>query len=135
MLLIGGQKLRELGSSRHTDDSDYMIYDKEKEMFSHDHIKNVDYINAAKNDFFMKIWKKEKDNKDMSLNSLLELKCYSFVQHCQNMNFQKADNDEFDIKFLVRKLNFCVYFNNVKHYISDGELSEITKIINSIKRG
>jgi len=132
MKLIGGQKLRELGNTRHTDDSDYLVFDTEKELFSHD--DNVDFINAAKHAFFKEIWNKEIDNSEISLNSLLELKAFSFVQHCQNFNFAKADNDEFDIKFLVRKLGFDVNANIVKKYISAGEMSEIVKIINSMKR-
>ena len=132
MKLIGGQKLRELGNTRHTDDSDYLVFDTEKELFSH--ADNVDYINAAKHAFFKEIWNKEIDNSEISLNSLLELKAFSFVQHCQNFNFAKADNDEFDIKFLVRKLGFDVNANIVKKYISAGEMSEIVKIINSMKR-
>ncbi len=134
MKLIGGQKLKDLGNTRYTEDSDYIIFDVEEDLFSHDPESNVDYINAAKSEFFGKIWNKEIDNSEISLNSLLELKCYSFVQHCQNMNFTKADNDEFDIKFLVRKLGFNVKLNIVKKYISDGEMSEIVKIINEMKR-
>jgi len=132
MKLIGGQKLKEFGSTRHTDDSDYLIFDQEKELFSHG--QDVDYINAAKHAFFKEIWNKEIDNSEISLNSLFELKCYSFVQHCQNFNFAKADNDEFDIKFLVRKLGFDVNANIVKKYVSDGEMSEIVKIINNMKQ-
>ena len=36
MKLIGGQKLKELGSTRHTDDSDYIIFDSSKDVFTHD---------------------------------------------------------------------------------------------------
>lgn len=132
--LIGGQKLAELGSTRHTEDSDYLILDESEGLFTHDPENNVDYINAAKSDFFSKIWEKEIKNSDISLNSLLELKAYSFVQHCQNLNFEKADSDEFDIKFLVRKLGFDVNFNIVKKFISVGEMSEIVKIINEMKK-
>lgn len=132
MKLIGGQKLKELGNTRHTEDLDYLIYNDEDTLFRHE--DNIDYINAAKNSFFKAIWKKEIDNKEISLNSLFELKCYSFVQHCQNFNFVKADNDEFDIKFLVRKLNFDINFNIIKKHISSGEMSEIIKIINNMKK-
>ena len=132
MKLIGGQKLKELGSTRHTQDSDYLIFDAEKDLFSN--VDGADYINAAKHVFFKEVWNKEIKNSEISLNSLLELKVFSFVQHCQNFNFAKADNDEFDIKFLVRKLGFDVTFNVVKKYISDGEMSEIIKIINNMKR-
>jgi len=132
MKLIGGQKLKQLGSSRCTSDSDYLVYDKNLPLFSEK--SGDDYINAAKNPFFGAIWKKEIKNPDVSLNSLLELKCFSFVQHCQNFNFQKADNDEFDIKFLVRKLNFNINFKIVAKHISDGEMSEIIKIIDNMKK-
>lgn len=134
MKLIGGQKLKELGSTRHTEDADYIIYDSSKSEFSHDTENNIDFINGAKNSFFGKIWNKELENDEISLNSLFELKCYSFVQHCQNFNFGKADSDEFDIKFLVRKLSFNINFNIVKKYISAGEMDEIVKIINNMKK-
>ena len=130
--LIGGKRLRDIGSSRHTSDSDYLIFDSERDLFSHD--KTGDYVNAAKQAFFKELWNKELENNEISLNSLVELKCYSFVQHCQNFNFIKADNDEFDIKFLVRELGFNVNFNIVKKYISDGEMSEIMKIIKEMKQ-
>jgi hypothetical protein len=134
MKLIGGQKLKDLGSTRHTEDSDYLISDSSRDLFSHDAENNVDYINAAKNDFFGKIWNKEIENSEISLNSLLELKAYSFVQHCQNFNFVKADADEFDIKFLIRKLGFDVNFKIVQKHISTGEMSEVINIINSMKK-
>jgi len=132
MKLIGGQRLKNLGSTRHTYDLDYLVWDSTKTLFSH--VSGIDYINAAKSDFFGKIWAKEIENENISLNSLLELKCYSFVQHCQNFNFDKADNDEFDIKFLVRKLGFDLDFKIVKKFISVGELSEISNIINNMKK-
>jgi len=74
----------------------------------------------------------EKGNEQATPQGLLELKCYAFVQHCQNFNFTKADACEYDIKFLVR--NFDVYPKIVKKYVSSGEFSEIVKIINSVKK-
>ena len=132
MKKIGGQRLRELGSTRHTADTDYLISDSELPLFSNDKAKNEDYINAAKHKFFSAIWEKESDNEKISLNSLLELKAFSFVQHCQNFNFAKADTDEFDIKFLTRELNFKVVFSIVEKYVEAGPMSEVKKIISNM---
>lgn len=131
MILIGGQALRNLGSDRHTEDVDFLVYDSSTtETFIAE--KGVDYINAANNSFFKEIYKSEKGNKQATPQALLELKAYAFVQHCQNFNFAKADACEYDIKFLVR--NFDVSLTVVKKHISEGELSEITKIINSVRK-
>lgn len=128
---IGGQRLVELGSSRGTSDTDYLINDiSTKEMFIHDEIRNIDYLNANGNKFFKEIFDTFEENEGQAL---LELKAYSFVQHCQNMNFQKADNDEFDIKFLVRKFNLSE-IKIAKKYISQGELSEVIKVLKSTKK-
>jgi len=129
--MIGGQKLKALGSTRHTDDIDFLVYLPGEELF----IKKpgVDLINAAAgNSFFKEIW--EKENEEISLNSLFELKCYSFVQHCQNMNFGKADNDEFDIKFIARLAEFKLNCNIVKKYVTTGQLQEIITFINGMKK-
>lgn len=131
MILIGGQALRNLGSDRHTEDIDFLVNDlTTTETFIAE--KGVDYINAANNSFFKEIYKEEKGNKQATPQALLELKAYAFVQHCQNFNFAKADACEYDIKFLVR--NFDVSLKIVKKYVLPGELSEITKIINSVKK-
>lgn len=131
MILIGGQALRNLGNDRHTEDIDYLVNDSTttKTFIAE---KGVDYINAANNSFFKEIYKSEKGNKQASPQALLELKAYAFVQHCQNFNFAKADACEYDIKFLVR--NFDVSLKVVKKHISEGEFSEITKIINSVRK-
>ncbi len=131
MILIGGQALRNLGSDRHTEDIDFLVNDKStKEVFIAE--DGIDYINSANNKFFAEIYKAEKGNKQATPQALLELKAYAFVQHCQNFNFAKADACEYDIKFLVR--NFDVSLTVVKKHISEGELSEITKIINSVRK-
>jgi hypothetical protein len=128
-LLIGGQALRELGSSRFTDDIDYLVDDKSsKKPFI---VGNeVDLINANGHKFFREVWNLEKNNNTeiASPKALLELKAFSFVQHCQNRNFKKADDAEFDIKFLVRTFNLDEP-KIVKKYISEGEYSEIKKIL------
>ena len=130
-ILIGGQALRNLGSDRHTNDVDYLINDlSSTEAFICS--ENEDLLNANGNEFFAEIFNIEKYNKQATPQSLLDLKCYAFVQHCQNFNFAKADSCEYDIKFLVR--NFNISPKIVKKYISLGELSEIEKIINNIKK-
>jgi hypothetical protein len=131
-ILIGGQALKKLGSDRYTSDVDYLINDTTttKAFITSE---KVDYLNANGNTFFKEIFEKENENEVASPQSLLELKAYAFVQHCQNFNFAKADSCEYDIKFLCRKFNLTK-LNIVTKYISFGELSEIKKIINSIKK-
>ena len=130
-ILVGGQALRNLGSDRHTEDTDYLVFDTtSKNAFLHE--DGIDYLNANGNKFFAEVYEQEKGNEQATPQGLLELKCYAFVQHCQNFNFAKADACEYDIKFLVRKFN--VYPKIVKKYVTRGELSEIVKIINSVKK-
>ena len=129
-ILIGGQALRNLGSDRHTNDVDYLICDyTTKEAFICS--DSVDYLNANGNKFFNDVFQAEKANEQASAQSLFDLKAYAFVQHCQNFKFAKADACEYDLKFLVR--NFGCTPKLVKKHISASELSEIVKIINSVK--
>ncbi len=130
-ILIGGQALRNLGSDRYTNDTDYLINDMTTNKVFITGSK-IDYCNANGNKFFAEIFNIEKENAQATPQSLFELKAYAFVQHCQNLNFVKADACEYDLKFLVR--NFDCKPNIVKKYISSGELSEITKIINNLKK-
>ncbi len=135
-LMIGGTALVKLGSTRKTDDVDYLINDESTtEMFIHDKENNVDYINANGHDFHAEIWKMEKDNigEIASPQALLELKAFAFVQHCMNGFWFKADEAEFDMKFLLRKFDL----NNVtivKKYLGKGELTEVERVVNSVKR-
>lgn len=130
-ILIGGQALRNLGSDRHTEDVDYLvnILDSKEAFITGE---KEDLLNANGNKFFAEIFNIEKENEQATTQSLFELKCYAFVQHCQNFNFKKADACEYDLKFLVR--NFGCTPKIVKKYISLGELSEINKIVNSVKK-
>ena len=129
-ILVGGQALRNLGSDRYTNDTDYLINDEStKEAFITSN--DVDFLNANGNKFFSEIFKIEAGNNQATPQSLFELKAYAFVQHCQNFNFAKADSCEYDLKFLVR--NFGCKPVLVKKYISTGELSEVQKIVNSVK--
>lgn len=130
-ILIGGQALRTLGSDRHTEDYDYLINDKSNNK-GFITSKEVDYLNANGNKFFAKIYKIEEGNEIASPQSLLELKVYAFVQHYQNFNFKKADSCEYDIKFLVRRFGLKKV-KIVNNYITDFELTEAMKIINSVK--
>ena len=129
-ILIGGQALRNLGSDRYTSDVDYLINDlSTTETFICS--EATDYINANGNKFFAEIFKAEKGNLEATPQSLFELKAYAFVQHCQNFNWAKVDSCEYDMKFLVR--NFGCSPKTVKNYISSGELSEVVKLVNSVK--
>ena len=131
-ILIGGHALVTLGSSRSTSDIDYLISNSDMDLFTADEENNVDYINAAKSDFFNEIYQIEKNNEIASPQSLLELKAYALIQHCQNFNFQKADDCEYDMKFLVRKFNLQGV-EIVSKYLAKSEIKEIEKIINSTK--
>ena len=129
-ILVGGQALRNLGSDRHTNDVDYLVNDLSTTAAFI--TGSEDLLNANGNKFFAEIFAIENGNEQATPQSLLELKAYAFVQHCQNFNFAKADSCEYDIKFLVR--NFDVTPKIVKKYITSGELSEVIKIINSVKK-
>lgn len=130
-ILVGGQALRNLGSDRYTNDVDFLVNDKNTtEAFICS--DNEDLLNANGNKFFAEIFETEKVNDQATPQSLFELKCYAFVQHCQNFNWAKVDSCEYDMKFLVR--NFDVSPKIVKKYISEGELSEIVKVINSVRK-
>jgi hypothetical protein len=130
-ILIGGQALRNLGSDRYTDDTDYLVNDiTSKEAFIVS--ESVDYLNANGNKLFAEIYNIEENNSQATPQSLFDLKAYAFVQHCQNFNFSKADACEYDLKFLVRNFNCKPVV--VKKYITSGELSEIVIIVNSVKK-
>ena len=57
-ILIGGQALRNLGHNRHTDDVDYLVFDKNLPLFSKLD-ENTDLINGAKNSFLNAIFEKD----------------------------------------------------------------------------
>ena len=130
-ILVGGQALRNLGSDRYTEDVDFLVNDKSTtDAFIN--TVGIDYINANGNKFFNEIYNIEKGNIQATPRSLFELKVYAFVQHCQNFNFAKADSCEYDLKFLVR--NFNITESKIaRKYITNGEYSEIVKIVRSVK--
>lgn len=83
-ILIGGQAMLLIGSSRATDDTDFLIYDEaSKELFTRDKESNVDYINAAQSPFYFRIWEAE-TQENASASGLFKMKVYSYVQHLQN---------------------------------------------------
>ncbi|MFA6717347.1 MAG: hypothetical protein WCS27_18345 [Victivallaceae bacterium] len=129
-ILIGGRALVALGSSRNTLDIDYLVNVPESdEPFISEN--GVDYCNANGHKFFKEIYKLEVGKQMASPQSLLELKVYAWVRHMLNGNFRKADEAEFDIKFLCREFGL-VGLKTVKKYLSDGERAEVEKIINSV---
>lgn len=135
-LLIGGQALATLGSSRSTSDTDYLVNDNTNtSAFIHDQANNIDYCNANGNRFFAEIWNMElANNSDVaSLQALLELKAFSFVQHCINRKFQKADDAEFDIKFIIRLMGKRIAPSITKKYVTIGQYNEVINVINSVK--
>jgi hypothetical protein len=132
MKLIGGQKLRELGSDRHTDDRDYLIYDESNpELFIHE--ADYDIINAAAHPFYSAVWALDADSDDVSLQALFEMTIFTFVNHCENGSWEKADAKEYDIRFLARKMNGQVSFDIARNYISAGAVEEVEKILDSIR--
>jgi hypothetical protein len=134
--LIGGAALVKLGSSRMTRDTDYLVNDESSnEPFMHDVANNIDYINANGHPFFKEVYEVEKRRFDeiASPQMLLELKCFAFVQHCKNYKWQKADDAEYDIKFLCRTFNLNGV-EIVRKHISQGELSEVMKVIESVRK-
>ena len=140
-ILIGGSALRELGSTRYTEDRDFLINDPtQKGLFIHVEGGQVDYINAGASQgnrsaiaFFKDIYAAEQKHigATASPQSLLELKAFSLVQHCLNGNWKKADEAEFDMKFLVRTFRLKGV-KIVKKYVSAGELTEINRIIKQV---
>ena len=114
--LVGGQKLRDLGSSRYTDDVDYLIFDSSStDLFINS--TEEDLVNCANHPFYTEIW----NSGEVTAELLLEMSAYTFVQHCLNMNFDKADTKEFDIKFLVRLLEGKTELKIVNKYVNVNE--------------
>lgn len=143
-LLIGGQALMQLGSTRGSNDINFLI-NEPTNLNTFIHIVGQDLVNAAHHKFFKEIWEKElnglKDDSPIatgevqqiaSPQSLLELKAFAFVQHCLNHNWQKADDAEYDIKFLCRKFKLTDVPICKKH-ISNGQYYEIKKIISNVQ--
>jgi hypothetical protein len=133
-LLIGGAALQALGSSRATQDVDYLVHVPESaDLF----IREADgeLVNAAAHPFFAAVWAMEEGNIGpiASPQALLELKAFALAQHCRHGFWQKADDAEYDIRFLVRQFGLSEVRLVVDH-IEAGELSEIKKIIRGVRK-
>ena len=126
--LVGGQKMREMGSTRHTDDLDYLVYDEsDSRLFINS--DEQDFINCANHKFYEAIW----NLGTVDAQAMLEMAAFTFVQHCMNGNFVKADSKEFDIKHLARLIGKDAKIKIANEFITAGQEQEVKRIINSVK--
>lgn len=135
-LLIGGAALRELGSDRYTEDTDYLVCIEGQPAFIRDAENDIDYINAGGEvEFFAEVWASEANNESemASPQALLELKAFALAQHCQLGNWAKADACEYDMRFLVRTSNLTSTPIAARH-LGAGEMDEINKIIRETRK-
>ena len=128
-VLIGGQALRELGSSRFTNDTDYLIFDENcYKQFVFDKENNIDYMNGNGSNFSEEIWKKEQNNTIASPQSLFDLKAFALLSHFRNNNQNKLNDCIFDLNFL--SVNFGIKTIDVlKKYITKEEANFIHSVI------
>ena len=127
-MLIGGQRLRDLGSSRHTNDLDYLIFDTNQPLFIN--APEADYINASKYDLLTALWNVEKDNKEVSVNGMVTLCGWAFINHLRNLNFNKANDKEFDLSFLglyAKKHDVKIDFSLLYKYEVKEMVDEVVK--------
>jgi len=126
--LVGGQKMREMGSTRHTDDLDYLVYDEsDSRLFINS--ESQDFINCANHKFYEAIW----NLGEIDAQAMLEMAAFTFVQHCMNGNFVKADSKEFDIKHLARLIGKDAKIKIANEFITAGQEQEVKRIITSVK--
>lgn len=128
-VLIGGQALRELGSQRHTNDTDYLIFEENNfNQFIFDKENNIDYMNGNGSNFAEAIWNKEKNNTIATPQSLFELKAFAYLSHLRNFNQNKMNDAAFDMKFL--NINFGINtIPTLEKFITPAEKQEILSII------
>lgn len=133
-ILIGGKAMNIHGSTRLTEDTDYLVFDETTfKPFLRNEKMNIDYVNANGHNFFNEIYEIEKENQIASPQSVLELKAYSYVQHLLNGNFEKAAQTDYDIKFLILRYKL-EKVDIAKKYLSKSELEEIESLLKSIKK-
>lgn len=128
-VLIGGQALVELGSSRSTNDVDYLVFNENDfKPFSFDKENNIDYMNANASNFANDIWNKEKNNKIATPQSLFELKAFAYLSHVRNFNLNKINDCIFDLNFLA--INFNINsLPTLAKYATKNEINEILNLI------
>ena len=131
-LLIGGKALNDLGSPRTTEDVDYFIRDESKDLFFKEN--DIDYINAAGHPLYAALWELEADNIGplASPQTLLISKAFAFVNHCKNGFWQKADDAEYDIKYLVRHCGVRD-ISLLEPHVDAGAFKEVQKLIDSVR--
>lgn len=127
--MVGGKAMNFYGSNRLTSDVDYLVWEPGKELFyTHE---EGDIINASAHPFLTVIWDAEQGNQIVSPQSLLELKAFAFINHCQIGAFRKSYDDEYDIKFLVDKFDL-IDIPVLKGFVDPGEYGEVKKIIDQV---
>lgn len=124
--LIGGARMVELGSDRRTNDIDFLINEKGRELFTHE--GDVDYINAAAHPFYAAIWEAAQ-TEGITAQLMFEMKAFSLVQHCQNRNFAKVATTEYDLRrlFLDHDTNTAPI---ARRHMTAGEYNEV---LNTLK--
>jgi hypothetical protein len=130
-ILIGGQKLRTLGSDRYTDDTDYLVFRADDALFIHE--AGCDFVNAAANGLLRDVWETEINDDKISLSGLAVLCGWAMVNHCQNFNFRKADAKEYDLKFLTRISGGKLDLSILRKHLASGEMAEIEKVISEVR--
>lgn len=126
-VLIGGQALRNLGSPRHTNDLDYLVWMDDNFKPFHTS-EGVDLINANSTNFFEDIYNVEKGNDQATPQSLFELKAFALVEHFRLGNKNKVNDCVFDLNFL--KINHGVNdFPVLKKYATKAEIEMINDLI------
>ena len=135
MKLIGGQKLKDLGSDRNTLDTDFLVYFEDEDQIF---IKagSSDLINAAAQPMLRELWAKESAD-EISLSGLFTLCAWAFVNHCQNGNFRKADAKEYDLKFLSRLVHERgeeIDLGLLEKHLHHGELAEVKNVMENIRK-
>jgi len=129
-ILIGGQALRELGSCRYTNDTDYLIFDENNfDQFIFDKENNIDYMNGNGSNFAEAIFKIEKNNKIASAQSLFELKAFSLLSHIRNFNNEKINSTIFDMNFLNQNFDVNISCPTLSKFVTNEEIKTIKKEI------
>ena len=134
-LMIGGVALEKLGSTRRDKRVSYLVDMKETTYaYIYDQPNNIDYYNANGSKFFADIWQLEDQNfgEIASPQALFELTIYAYDQYCSTLQFNRVDEAEFDIKFLLRSFKL-ENITIVNKYITETRLQEVNSFINSVK--
>jgi len=103
IMMIGGQALKELGSDRYTDDTDWARFEDGKrfvERTSGGEIIDLAYLGGFGKD----IWKSAKPVDGIAdPQTLAELKARALMEHLRQGNWKKVASDEYDLQFLGRE--------------------------------